>query len=475
MRYKLSMLFGSIGIILVSSFMILCSYAYFTIDLVNEETSDINLITFNERTDVIFNDTSNLSLVNAYTGEVLTKKFSVSNTSNYPIYYDIVFNNVVNNFSNNNYLVYDLVSTNNGAKRNENVMPRNNTNIAKNVYIAPNSKQEYTMTIKFLKKDENQNIDQNKTFSSNIKIVPSDGLNVGEKIYKSNSLLEKLVNSENINYTNSSTFGNTIYYYKGNNVNNNVVFNNMCFKIIRNDDNNDIKMIYNGLYENNKCSDNKFINNLVFNSKSNYNAYVGYMYGKASSNNYESEHENISSSAIKIELESWLNDNFKNNSNYISNNAIYCNDRSMHTFIIKGVMYANNGYAKKNTGYYDINRKDYDYICENINDRFSVIGNESNKSLNASVGLVSYNEFMLSLDERGNSYLNSKLKYWTMTSAYFNGSNAYNYAVYNNKLIAQSVDSIMGVRPVITISKDALCSNGDGSESNPYIVLGGNL
>ena len=472
-RYKFSMIFGCLCIILVSSFMVLCSYAYFTVSIVEEETSDINLIAFNEKVDVIFNDTSNLSLVNAYTGEVVTKTFDVSNTSNYPIYYDIIFNSVVNNFSLRNYLVYTLESTNNGAKRNENIMPKEDAYIAKNVYIAPNSIQEYTMTIKFLEKDENQNIDQNKTFSSTIKILPSSNLNVGEKIYKDNTLLSAMIKDENINYTNSSTFGNTIYYYKGNNVNNNVVFNNMCFQIIRSDDDSNIKMIYNGLYEENKCNNNKFISSLVFNTKSNNNAYVGYMYGKASSTNYESEHENNNSSAIKIELENWLNDNFKNKTKYLSNNTIFCNDRSLNTFIIKGVLYGKNGYAKTNTGYFDINKKEYDYICSNINDRFSTTREETNNSLTYPVGLITYNEFMLSKDNKGNTFLSNKNKYWTMSPAYFNGSNAYNYVINDNKIIAEKVDSEVGVRPVITLLKDTVYNSGDGSINNPYVILGG--
>ncbi len=473
-RYKLSIIFASIGIILVSSLMMLTTYAYFTVDLNEEETSDINLITFNDNTDVIFNDTSNLSLVNAYTGEKLTKVFSVNNLSNYSIYYDIVFNNVVNNFSDRNYLVYEVSSTNNGAKRIENVMPREDSYIAKNVLIEPNTIQEYTMTIKFLEKDEDQNIDQNKTFSSNIKIVPSKGLNVGEKIYKQNTLLDAIIHDENINYTNSSTFGNTIYYYSGSNPNNNVVFNNMCFKIIRTDDDNNIKMIYDGLYEEEKCNQNKFISELLFNSKSVNNAYVGYMYGKASSNSYEIEHDNVNSSAIKIEIDNWFNDNFKNVHRYISKTAIYCNDRSMHRFKIKGVLYDKNGYARTNTGYFDINKTAYDYICPNQKDRFSVSGENTNTSLNDPVGLLTYNEYMLSKDDKGNTFLNTKDKYWTMTPAYFNGSNAYNYVIYNNKLTPERVDNVVGVRPVLTILKDTTYNSGDGSSTNPYILEGGN-
>ncbi len=472
-RYKLSMIFGCIGIILVSSLMILTTYAYFTVSVEEGETSDINLITFNENTDVIFNDTSNLSLINAYTGEEVIKEFSISNTSNYSIYYDIVFNNVVNNYSLNNYLVYELSSTNSGAKRVTNVMPREDGYIAKNVYIAPNSKQDYTLKITFLKKNENQNIDQNKTFSSNIKIVPSSNLNVGQKIYQEGSILSYIINDENINYTNSSTFGNTIYYYKGLNPNNNVIFNNMCFKIIRTDDDNNIKMIYNGEYINNKCISDNYIDKSAFNLKSDNNAYVGYMYGKASSNTYESEHENIVSSTIKMKLESWFKEKFNDLKQYFSNTAIYCNDRSMHKFTIKGVLFSTNGYAKTNTGYYDINNSIYDYICPNINDRFSVTNDYSNKSSNYPVGLISYNEYKMSLDNN-KTFLNNKYKYWTMTPAYFNGNNAYNYVAYNGNVSALRVDSEADLIPVITIKKDMKIISGDGSNLNPY-VLGGEV
>lgn len=472
MRYKLSMIFGSIGIILVSSFLILCTYAYFTVELIEEEPSDINIITFNANTNVIFNDTSNVSLINAYTGDVVIKEFTISNVSSFPVYYDIVFNNVVNNFSDRNYLVYELESSNNGAKRLVSAMPKEDSFIAKNVYIPQYSKQEYKMTITFLDKDEDQNIDQNKTFSSNIKIVPSQGLNVGERLYKDRTLFSTIVENENINYTNSSTFGNTIYYYKGINNNNNVVFNNMCFQIIRTDDDNNIKMIYNGIYEDYTCSKDKFIGSFVFNSKATNNAYVGYMYGQSSSNNYESEHDNINSSAIKVELENWFNDYFGDKINYISNYSIYCNDRSMHDFTIKGVYFDTKGYGKTNTGYYDINNTIYDYICPNINDRFSITNENSNRSLNSSVGLISYNEVMMSKDEKGNTFLDSKEKYWTMTPAYFDGSNAYNYVVNNNKLSAMKVDEEVGVRPVITVYKDVLYDGGNGSIKNPYLIGG---
>ena len=80
---------------------------------------------------------------------------------------------------------------------------------------------------------------------------------------------------------------------------------------------------------------------------------------------------------------------------------------------------------------------------------------------------------MSSKDSKGNSFLNLKNKYWTMTSAYFNGSYAYNYVVYDNKLQAEKVNSEFGVRPVITIDGKLTYESGDGSINNPYMILGG--
>ena len=59
-----------------------------------------------------------------------------------------------------------------------------------------------------------------KTFSSNIEIKPSEGINLGEYNYKDNTLYNRMIDdsrneNSNVLYTNSSTFGNTIYYFNG--------------------------------------------------------------------------------------------------------------------------------------------------------------------------------------------------------------------------------------------------------------------
>ena len=73
-----------------------------------------------------------------------------------------------------------------------------------------------------------------------------------------------------------------IYYYRGDIDNNNVIFANMCFKIVRTTDTGGIKMIYNGVPSNGACNntgDDTTIGTSAFNTNSESISDVGYMYG----------------------------------------------------------------------------------------------------------------------------------------------------------------------------------------------------
>lgn len=470
-RYKISIIFASIGIILVCLLMIVSTYAYFTVE-VEGEGEDISLKVFNDNTDIIYNDTSNVTLVNAYTGDEIIKTFTVENTSDYLLYYDIMLEEVVNNFENKNDLVYELSSDNNGAIRNETILPDSDTLIASKIKLQKGEKHSYKLKITFLKTEEDQSNNMNKTFSSKIKIVPTNGINVGEEIYKKNTLGKKIedsLNNQDVFYTNSSINGATIYYYKGNNeINNNVLFDNNCYRILRTTEDNGIRLIYNGKYENNVCGNEILDEKSVYNSKINYNAYVGYMYGDANSNNYNDEHKNVTTSVIKSNLETWYAENIKN-TNLISTNSIYCNNRKTYEFTLKNVLYSSLGYGSNNTGYYNNISKNYTFECYNINDRLTVSNVNGSKVLNHPVGLITVDELLL-IGIDNDSYLYSNNEYWTLSPAYYNASGAYTYSVSKNNIIARKVDSELGVRPVITLNKDVVIKSGDGSTTNPYII-----
>ena len=475
-NYKLSIFFASIGIILVSIVMIVTSYAYFTIK-VNGDGEDIEITAFDENTTIVFNDTSNVALINAYTGDEITKTFSVENTSNLNMYYDIYLSNVVNNFENKNDLIYSLTSLDNkGAIREESVLPSEDECISKDILIKPHEKHEYTMKITFLETNEDQSNNMDKTFSSNISIKGSKNINVGELNYQEGTLFSKIINSTNeqgVYYTNNSMNGETIYYFKGDNsINNNLIYNNICFKILRTDENYGIRLVYNGKYEDGLCSQSKIIGNSAFNTKSDSNSYVGYMYGTASSNNYKNEHNNATPSVIKNELETWYKENILDDK-YISKESIFCNNRKTNSFRLGGVLYGLSGYGNTNTGYYIFNNSRPSYNCPNINDRFSMKNESSNKLLSYPVGLLTVDELLYSgytFNTHDYSFLDTNETYYTMTPAFFNGSNAYNYIVSNNIIKTSVVTKEYGIRPVISLNKDTTVFMGDGSLESPYIV-----
>ena len=84
-----------------------------------------------------------------------------------------------------------------------------------------------------------------------------------------------------------------------------MILGDNCYRIIRTTESGDVKAIFNGKRIENYCEDVNVVERLSkFNNNSNYNAYVGYMYGNASSSDYKNEHSNESSSVIKIYLDS---------------------------------------------------------------------------------------------------------------------------------------------------------------------------
>lgn len=100
-------------------------------------------------------------------------------------------------------------------------------------------------------------------------------------------------------YTLSSTKNNEypVYYYRGNVSNNNVLFADMCWKIVRTTDTRGIKLLYNGSSTTSgKCNDSssKVISTSSFSNNANYISNVGYMQGdKKSLALYENNSDDI--------------------------------------------------------------------------------------------------------------------------------------------------------------------------------------
>ena len=106
--------------------------------------------------------------------------------------------------------------------------------------------------------------------------------NVIENRYNNSDTYVKLYNGTK--YGDTTAYANNIYYFTDNVENNNVLFANFCWKIVRTTDTGGVKIVYNGTLKDGSCNntgENSQIGTNSFNF-SNYDspAYVGYMYNE---------------------------------------------------------------------------------------------------------------------------------------------------------------------------------------------------
>ena len=220
----------------------------------------------------------------------------------------------------------------------------------------------------------------------------------------------------------------------------------------------------------------------AFNSSSNDNTYVGYMYGTAGASTYEETHSNTTNSTIKTVLDSWYDTNIVNTGNekYIAD-AIYCNDRNVNN---------DNGKGTERTSYGAVLRIDYkgptlkctnNYKITNNNDKFTKSATIGNGKLTKMIGLITSDEVMYAGGKSGTInkeyYLYSGANYWTMTPYRF-WDNGAALVIYVNKsgdfdwlgeVGMESVESSHTIRPVISLKSDAI-SSGSGTMTDPFTV-----
>ncbi len=316
--------------------------------------------------------------------------------------------------------------------------------------------------------------------------------------------VRSVVSGTNGIYTTTATDGNVpVYYYRGdaNKVNNNIIFNNMCWKIIRTTENNGVKIIYNGTPTNGKCETqtgtSTQIGESAFNEKYDDNAYVVYMYGTAGSSTYTATHANTNDSTIKTYIDNWYSQNFDETATSKLEDAIFCNDRSTKAYDASTIgetfisSYGALGYGKNKTLYGAAHRASYwsnnpnpSLVCQNDNDKFTVDSKNGNGKLTYPVGLITLDEVVLagfntyysntSDYQDTTNYLYTNSNYWTFSPVmmFANGG----YADVGNVFSAgrvgdHAVYSADGVRPAVSlISSTLVNSNGDGTSTNPYVV-----
>ena len=304
-------------------------------------------------------------------------------------------------------------------------------------------------------------------------------------------------------YTTTATEGNVpVYYYRGDadKVNNNIIFNNICWNIIRTTVTGGVKIIYNGTPTDGICEiqtgTSTQIGTSAFNENYNDNAYLGYMYGTAGSSTYAATHANTNDSTIKTYIDKWYSQNFDESATSKLEDTIFCNDRSTKAYDTNTIgdtfdsSYGDLGYGENKTLYGAAHRASYwsnnpnpSLVCQNGNDKFTIDTKNGNGKLANPVGLITLDEVVLAgfntrssntsdYQDRTN-YLYTNSNYWTFSPVvlYAGGLAAVGLVASAGNVSYGLVNSANGFRPVVSLANGTLVnSNGDGTSTNPYVV-----
>lgn len=350
-------------------------------------------------------------------------------------------------------------------------------------------------------------------------------LSMEGSIHKSLSLYDLLKSNEvKDSYSNGihsmSNTKKSIYYYKGNS-NNNLIFAGYCWNIVRSTKTEGVKIIYNGIQNNNRCVntfDDLLMNKYYFNKYSNSLSDLSYTYGKRVGMGRIVRDDYKFSSSIKLENGIYklgeITDDVTSKSRYScldgkeycekayyitsydDNNIYYLKldgEKNIKELLNKVFSYEYDSYIKyyidtwyKNRIYkyrnyiedtvycndksldedfdFDtynrVNNKNLSLDC-NKRDSYSVSNNIGNGALTYPVGMLSIDEYLLSSGALDNGH-----KFYLMSPYKYNG-NSYVFKNKNNEIVSNSSTY---VRPVVSLKGNVKIVDGMGTKENPYII-----
>ena len=248
------------------------------------------------------------------------------------------------------------------------------------------------------------------------------------------------------------------------------------WRIIRTNHDGSVRLLYAGTSPDTTSG---YIGKSAFNTIYNDPIYVGYKYGTTGS--LENNRLNTNDSTMKTYIDNWYKNNLTAYTKYLSNDAVYCNDRNLKS----GETYSNSfDYASWERIY---TNKQSTYNCTNMSDAFSV--NNTSAKLDYPVGLMTIDELSYAggaykaklttpyawyyTNENGKSITGSEDS-WSLSPSFWNsassgdwrwgGSSEPGYLSYN------SADLAYAVRPAISLKSCTKWASGDGSSSNPYTI-----
>lgn len=321
----------------------------------------------------------------------------------------------------------------------------------------------------------------NKAYPDDNDASPSVDSKDGIDFSKSSSLTNGigLFYTEDTSYTKDNK---TVYYFRGENVNNYIVIDGSRGRILRTTEDGNVKILFGG---------DTFTYNTVTGNKA-----VGFMYGTDEdegtlTNNdlYFKTHQNINNSEAIKKINESIPDKYKN----IFVSSTYCNNRTLDKTVNKISDISGNtshdiyvldsstlGYGTYNTVYYNLNR-----IKNDKRPRFNCTRKDNNGNyvdyIESNGGLITLDEAIYSgigyNDTENNSFVEDTL---TMTPNYYyhNSTTNEDYAglfkidEYKN-IITVPVNESNYADIVLTLKGDIIISKGNGTYDNPYIINGG--
>lgn len=321
----------------------------------------------------------------------------------------------------------------------------------------------------------------NKAYPDDNDASPSVDSKDGIDFSKSSSLTNGigLFYTEDTSYTKDNK---TVYYFRGENVNNYIVIDGSRGRILRTTEDGNVKILFGG---------DTFTYNTVTGNKA-----VGFMYGTDEdegtlTNNdlYFKTHQNINNSEAIKKINESIPDKYKN----IFVSSTYCNNRTLDKTVSKISDISGNtshdiyvldsstlGYGTYNTVYYNLNR-----IKNDKRPRFNCTRKDNNGNyvdyIESNGGLITLDEAIYSgigyNDTENNSFVEDTL---TMTPNYYyhNSTTNEDYAglfkidEYKN-IITVPVNESNYADIVLTLKGDIIISKGNGTYSNPYVINGG--
>ena len=161
---------GLTALVLVLTFAVGVSFAYFTAQVLGNSNASETVITTGNMS-LIFTDGPTITASNLFPGQSATKTFTVQNNGDVDTYYDIYLSRVTNDFANKEELICTLsyIDENSVNQTVSATCP----SVAQKLLtrtIAVGVTQSYTLTIEFLETHDNQDDNKGKTFTATISI-----------------------------------------------------------------------------------------------------------------------------------------------------------------------------------------------------------------------------------------------------------------------------------------------------------------